>query len=352
MDTNWEPARIGKLKGILTLVVVIAIALIAVIATSIVKIDGDEVGIVEKKLFGGDLPNGKILAVKGENGIQAQILAPGWHVKWAWQYNVTKTKMIEIKQGFIGLVQASDGWSLPLGTIYAPEWDKPDKMLSAEYFLSEGKGFKGPQLSVLKPGKYRINSKLFTVTPVPVVNVQAGSVAVIKSNVGEAVETEERLVEVGQRGIWNKPLGEGEYYLNTKAYEVTMISIRQVKVSYTAERELGEQMKGQPNRPITVRSADGFTFPVDVRITYQIESKNAPLVVAMIGDDELVLTKLVTPRVRAIFRDNAEKVKALDYIQHRSDQGKKSTLMLKEELAKYGVRVLEISIGDGTKNIC
>ncbi|MCJ7692183.1 MAG: SPFH domain-containing protein, partial [Sedimentisphaerales bacterium] len=194
--------------------------------------------------------------------------------------------------------------------------------------------------------KYRLNTKLFTVTSVPVVNVQAGSVAVVKSNVGNVMVTEERLVEVGQRGIWNKPLGEGEYYLNTKAYEVTVISVRQVKVSYTAQREPGEKTKDQPMQPITVRSADGFTFPVDVRITYQIESKNAPRVVAMIGDDELVLTKLVTPRVRAVFRDNAEKVKALDYIQHRSDQGKKSTEMLKEELAKHGVKVLEISIGN------
>jgi regulator of protease activity HflC (stomatin/prohibitin superfamily) len=117
-------------------------------------------------------------------------------------------------------------------------------------------------------------------------------------------------------------------------------------VSYTAQREPGEKTKYQPMQPITVRSADGFTFPVDVRITYKIESKNAPQVVAMIGDDELVLTKIVTPRVRAVFRDNAEKVKALDYIQHRSDQGKKSTEMLKDELAKYGVKVLEISIGN------
>ena len=349
METSWEQVPGGKFKGTLILVVVVLVIFMAVVASSLVKINGDEVGIVEKKLFGGNLPDGKILAVKGENGIQAQILAPGWHVKWAWQYKVKKEKMIEIKQGYLGLLQTSDGRSLPPGMIYAPEWDDPENienMLNAAYFLTEGQGYKGPQLSVLKPGKYRLNTKLFTVTSVPVVNVQAGSVAVVKSNVGNVMVTEERLVEVGQRGIWNKPLGEGEYYLNTKAYEVTVISVRQVKVSYTAQREPGETAKDQPMQPITVRSADGFTFPVDVRITYQIESRNAPLVVAMIGDDELVLTKLVTPRVRAVFRDNAEKVKALDYIQHRSDQGKKSTEMLKEELAKHGVKVLEISIGN------
>lgn len=346
MDATWESIPGAKLKAILVLVAVVVIALIGVIATSVVKIGGDEVGIVEKKLFGGDLPDGQILAVDGENGIQAQILAPGWHVKWVWQYNVTKTKMIEIKEGFVGLVQAADGQSLPPGTIYAPEWDEPKKMLNAEYFLGEEKGYKGPQLSVLKPGKYRLNTRLFTITSVPVTNVRVGTVAVVKSNVGEISDTEDRLVEVDQRGIWNKPLSEGQYYLNTKAYEVTIISIRQVKVSYSAEMELGEKGKAQPLRPITVRSADGFTFPVDVRVTYLLESANAPRVVATIGDDDMVLTKLVTPTVRAIFRNNAEKVKALEYVQNRSVQEQQSAAMLKEELDKYGVTVLAVRIGD------
>ncbi len=346
MDATWERMPINKAKAILILVVLVLIALIAVIVSSIVKIDGDEVGIVEKKLFGGSLPDGKVLAVNGENGVQAQILAPGWHVKWKWQYNITQIKMIEIKTGLVGLIQAADGQSLPAGEIYAPEWEEPGKMLNAEYFLGQGKGYKGPQLSVLSPGRYRINTELFTITVVPVTNVTVGTVTVIKSNVGEAVDSEDRLVEVGQKGVWNKPLTEGKYRLHTEAYEVTPISIRQVKVSYTAEEEPGEGKGYQPMKPITVRSKDGFTFPVDVRMTYKINSEDAPQVVATVGDDALVLTKLVTPAVRAIFRNNAEKVKALEYVQNRSTQESQSTSMLKEELAKYGVTVLAVRIGD------
>ena len=346
MDATWKPIPINKAKATLILVVVVLIALVILIASSIVKIDGDEVGIVEKKMFGGDLPDGKVLAVNGENGVQAQILAPGWHVKWKWQYNVTQIKMIEIKEGFVGLILAADGQSLPAGEIYAPEWEEPKKMRNAEYFLSQGKGYKGPQLSVLSPGRYRINTKLFTITVVPITNVTVGTVAVIKSNVGEIVDTKDRLVEVGQRGIWNKPWTERQYYKNTNAYEVTIVSIRQVKVSYTAEKEQGEGKGYQPMQPITVRSKDGFTFPVDVRMTYKINSEDAPQVVATVGDDALVLTKLVTPAVRAIFRNNAEKVKALEYVQNRSTQEAQSTSMLKEELAKYGVTVLAVRIGD------
>ena len=355
MAENYEYRAVKKLTS-LTIGSVIMFVILGVffmlVLTSIVSVSGDEVGIVERKLLGGDLPEGRVLAVDGENGIQAQVLPPGWHVKWKWLYNVKKIKWTQIKDGHVGLLTAKDGRSLPPDTIYAPLWEDPDKMAGdAKYFLTEGNGYKGPQLSVLTPGNYRINTELFAIKQVPLVDVQTGMVAVVKSNVGEQVETEDRLVEVGQRGIWNKPWIEGQYYANTDAdnvaaYEITMIDTRQVKVSYTADVELGERGGNQPLKPIDVKTLDGFSFPVDVRLIYKIEGKNAPMVVSDIGSDEMVLDKLVTPRVRAIFRNNAEKVKALDYIQLRSLQEKQSASMLKEELAKYGITVLEISIGN------
>jgi uncharacterized membrane protein YqiK len=323
----------------------IIILLLAAIVVSVTNIGGNEVGIVEKKFGGGTLAEGRIISVKGENGIQAQVLAPGWHFfYWPWQYTITKIPVIEIRDGQVGLVQAADGRSLPADTIYAPEWDQPDKMLNAEYFLGEGKGYKGPQLTVLKPGKYRLNPRLFTITNEPVTNVQIGTVAVIKSNVGEPVRTKDRLVEVGQRGIWKKPLGEGQYYLHTKAYEATIIDTRQATISYTPEKD--KPATAEAVSQMTVRSSDGFTFPVDIRVTYQIDYENAPRVVATVGDDAMVLSKLVTPSVRAIFRNNAEKVKALDYVQQRSLQETQSNTLLKEELAKYGVTLLAVRIGD------
>ncbi len=334
---------ISILIGIAIVIAVIAIA----IGSSLVSIDGSKVGIVEKKFGGGKLSSGRILAVDGENGIQSQVLMPGWHFfYWPWQYDITKVKVTEIKEGYVGIVQAADGRSLPTDTIYAPPWADPDKMSDAAYFLGEGQGYKGPQLTVLNPGKYRLNTNLFTVTPVPAINVKVGMVAVIKSNVGERVETPDRLVDEGQRGIWRKALTEGQFYMNTNAYEVTMVSIRQVKVSYTAATERGEGVGAQPLKPITVRSKDGFTFPVDVRITYRIDTQDAPKVVATVGDDALVLNKLVTPAVRAVFRNNAEKVKALEYVQKRSEQETQSAKMLVAELSKYGVTILAVRIGD------
>jgi len=345
MEDAVESVVGGKFRRAVILVVFIIILLLAAILVTVTNIGGNEVGIVEKKFGGGSLAQGRIISVNGENGIQAQVLAPGWHFfYWPWQYTITKIPVIEIKDGQVGLIQAADGRSLPIDTIYAPEWDQPDKMLNAEYFLGQGQGYKGPQLAVLKPGKYRLNPRLFTITNAPVTNVRVGTVAVIKSNVGEQVQTQDRLVEVGQRGIWKKPLGEGQYYLHTQAYEVTMIDTRQATISYTPEKD--KPGIAEAISPMTVRSIDGFTFPVDIRVTYQIDRDFAPRVVATVGDDAMVLAKLVTPSVRAIFRNNAEKVKALDYVQQRSQQEQQSNTLLKEELAKYGVTLLAVRIGD------
>lgn len=44
-------------------------------------------------------------------------------------------------------------------------------MLNAEYFLTNG-GQKGPQLTVLKPGKYRLNRYLFDVKIEDATNIE------------------------------------------------------------------------------------------------------------------------------------------------------------------------------------
>ena len=59
MDDTWERISISKAKVTFVLVAVVSIVFLVLVASSIVKIDGDEVGIVEKKLFGGSLPEGR-----------------------------------------------------------------------------------------------------------------------------------------------------------------------------------------------------------------------------------------------------------------------------------------------------
>ncbi len=329
----------------------LVILLLGIVGSSFRYVGENQVGIVVKNTFGASLPPGKIIATEGEKGPQAEMLPPGWHL-WLWPiiFDVELVPIQVIKEGEVGLLTASDGEPLPAGAIYAPEWnaDEFKKMAEdAKFFLTEGNGNKGPQTSVLTPGKYRLNTKLFTVDVVPVTNVEKATVAVVKSNVGDeapAAVDENPLVEKGERGIWSTALLPKQYYLNTKAFEITSISTAKNVVRYTKmgkdDGPLGEESE------ITVRSSDGFTFPVDVRIEYEIKPADAPLVVANFSDDQDRLRERLNSAVRAIFRNNAESVKALDYVQQRSAQESQSLLLLGEEMRKVGVSITAVRIGD------
>ncbi len=328
--------------------VVALLVLLASFALSSFRLVGEnQIGVVSRNIGGGSLAPGKIIATKGEMGTQAKILPPGWH-PWLWPviYDVDTRFLVEIKEGEIALLTAMDGQPLPPGEIYAPEWDESllKRMAEdAEFFLStEGGGYKGPQASVLTPGKYRINPELFKHEIVDVTNVKKATVGVVKSNVGDVPagvgDTLAALVEKGQRGIWREPLLPQEYYLNTKAYEVTMISTAKWVISYTGSGT------GAQQREIPVRTSDGFDFPVDVRVEYEIKPVDAPLVVALFEDDKEKLLERLNSAVRAIFRNNAETVKALDYVQQRSQQESQSLVMLAEEMTKVGVTVTAVRI--------
>jgi len=295
-------------------ILALAVILVSFVLSSFRYVGDAQTGVVIRTVGGGSLPAGKIIATAGEMGPQADILPPGWH-PWLWPfiYEIETPYVIVIEEGQIALLTASDGLPLPKGEIYAPEWDDADrgKMAGdAHYFLTTGKGYKGPQTSVLKPGTHRINPMLFTHEIVPVTNVKKATVGVIKSNVGDLtsgdIETQDAVVEVGQRGIWKTPKKPQEYYLNTKAYEITMISTAKRVTSYTGTQGEGEQ------REIKVRTSDGFDFPVDVRVEYEIRPIDAPRVVASFGDDKEDMQKRLNSAVRAIFRNNAETVKALE----------------------------------------
>lgn len=328
-----------------------AVVFAVILLSSLRHVGADQVGVVTKNVGPKPLPAGSILAIDGETGPQAEVLGPGWHL-WLWPvvYDVSIFPVVEIRDDEVGLLTTSDGEPLPAGAVFAPAWPEQDlsMMLDAVEFLKSGKGYKGPQTTVLTPGRYRLNPRLYTVDKVPVTNIAPATVAVIKSNVGElpvGVEDLERrgkVVDVGQRGIWREPFGPQKLYLNTEAYEVTAISTAKRVLDFAAG---ASDAKDSMERDITVRSSDGFTFPVDVRVEYQILPVDAPVVVAQLGNDREALRGPLNSAVRAIFRNNAERVKALDYVRGRSQQESQSLAALVGEMRKLGVTITAVRIG-------
>src|SRR6516165_5418175 len=203
---------------------------------------------------GGSLTGGKIVAVDGENGPQARILRPGFQVSLLLNvlYDVDATKTeTEIPDGKVGVLTAKDGAPLRPGQAFADPFPKNPglAMLDAETFLRNG-GQRGPQLTVLTPGKYPLNDYLWKVDIKDAKDVPTGFVGVVKSNVWAEVDfgtlradkptscdvisnkdksegrLEAPIVPVGCVGVWKDSLQPGKYYFNPGAFSITEIDTR------------------------------------------------------------------------------------------------------------------------------
>jgi uncharacterized membrane protein YqiK len=78
-----------------------------------VLIQEREVGIVVKR-YGPSLLPGRLIALAGEAGYQADTLAPGLHFGyWPWKFRIIKAPVTIVSQGEIALVMAADGEPIP-----------------------------------------------------------------------------------------------------------------------------------------------------------------------------------------------------------------------------------------------
>ncbi len=116
---------------------------------------------------------------------------------------------------------------------------------------------------------------------------------------------------------------------------------------------------GNEDWSVSVRSKDGFSFPVDVRVACAVEAKNAPYLVALLGNPDSVLqdeqeneklevleARIILPAVRAIFRNVAETMNALEFVNRRSEIEAIATQRITAELARYRVTCDGVYVGN------
>ncbi|HTK55379.1 MAG TPA: SPFH domain-containing protein [Gemmatimonadales bacterium] len=216
-----------------------------------VIIPGDAIGVVRKRwvLLGANrtLPDGRIIALNGEAGFQADTLAPGLHWGyWPWQYDISVSKFIEIPEGRIGVVDARDGAPLS-DRVFGREVDC-DAFQNARAFLMRG-GERGPQLSVIPPGTYRINPALFSVRQMEVLEIPEGKVGLVTTQdgipltVGEIAGREvpghnlfqdgEAFIKAGgAKGLQSQVMLAGTYYINPNFASVELATMTEVPIGH------------------------------------------------------------------------------------------------------------------------
>jgi hypothetical protein len=327
--------------------------LFAFASTSFVFVPDGHLGHLFRVYGGGSLMDGRIIAANGENGPQAEIFTPGFHARLLLNviYNVdTAKEEVTIPQGKVAILTARDGAPLRSGQAFADPF--PSKlgyqMLDAATFLQNG-GQRGPQLTVLTPGKWRINRYLWDVAEVDAKEVKAGYVGVVKSNVHADIDfgtlkaarpescdviinkdvsagrLDAPIVPVGCIGVWKDSLPPGKYYFPPEAFLITEIDTRAQVWSYAGGYKRSNialtvdskgdivQTRTEENVPIDKDNADravfvkmeGWDVPLELRVVAQVSPSDASCVVAGVGTLKDVEDRVLTPSIRAITRDVA-----------------------------------------------
>jgi uncharacterized membrane protein YqiK len=212
----------------------------------------NNLGIVNKKfvLLGvhRSLPDGKIVALNREAGIQADTLAPGLHWGlWAWQYSVSIVEFTTIPEGKVGIVESRDGRPLAAGRVLAKRVEC-DSFQSGRAFLENG-GERGPQITIIPPGTYRINTALFRITFVAVVEIPDNMVGIITTKEGTPLPTGEiagreaaghKMFQDAQafidsggfKGLQEQVMLAGRYFLNPLFATVEMKEMTTVPIAH------------------------------------------------------------------------------------------------------------------------
>lgn len=236
-------------------------ALGILIWNSVVVVGGSEIALIERRWFGSKMPQGRVVALGNEVGIQARTLGPGLHFLIPFIYKATKSYFTEILDNEIGLIESVDGSSIPAGRIFAEVVTGHNSFQDGEAFIRNG-GQKGPQIELLPPGKYRINPYLFKLTKGNVTEIKDFEIGIVESVDGAAIPEGKifaRAVEGhasfqngdafikngGQKGPQIEIIPPGNYRINPYLFKVTTSSATKI-----SENEIG-----------LVESADGTAIP-------------------------------------------------------------------------------------------
>jgi regulator of protease activity HflC (stomatin/prohibitin superfamily) len=181
----------------------------------------------------------------GQKGPQVQILPPGLYRINPYLFRVEKVPAVNVANNMVGVVVATDGDPISPGRLLGKKVDGHDNYQNGQSFLQTG-GQKGPQIDVLLPGTYRINTKLFQVTIQDATVVPTKKVGLITAKDGEPLPASEYVASTtpghrdfqdaaaflqnkGQRGPQLDFLKPGTYYVNPYMFTMTLDDVLAVQ---------------------------------------------------------------------------------------------------------------------------
>lgn len=171
----------------------------------------------------------------GEKGPQLAILPPGQYQINPHLFLVDIRDAVIITEAEVGIVESVAGMPCAVGRIFADPVEC-DSFQDADAFLKRG-GQKGPQVAVLPPGSYRINTALFSVTSYPATVIPNGHIGLVTAMDGARIpegsllgrkfdghsnfENGDAFIRNGgQKGHQLDVLMPGTYRINTQFFQI------------------------------------------------------------------------------------------------------------------------------------
>src|SRR6266853_2440651 len=291
------------------------------------------------------------LANGGERGPQMGIVATGTFRINTVLFDVKPAPVLDIPENKVGIVTTREGKPLANGEIAGPEIAGHDMFQNPDAFVSNG-GYKGLQTQVLLAGRYFINPRFATVEIVDMVEVAIAHVGVVIAYVGKEGKDvtgdtfrHGNLVSKGEKGVWVDPLDPGKYPINPYTHKVSYVPTANVVLNWATGKSESHQLDKNLST-ITVRSADGFKFNLDVSQIIHIPANEAPKVIARFGSMNNLVTQVLEPTIGNYFRNAAQGSDIIDFLRNRTKRQGEAREAIAAALQEYNVGAVDTLIGD------
>ncbi len=277
--------------------------------------------LVLTSLWGTELPSGEIIAPdESYKGIQLKILPEGRHFINPLLYEAKTYKVVSVPSGNCLVLTRKygneiDAERLKAGDILVEGDETP---LQWDERKQRWDGERGIVRKPLGPGNYYLNPHACSWTIVPAVEIKTEQVGVRTLKVGKTLAGAERanpyLVPEGFRGVQEKPVPPGTYYVNPHAEHIAPVDVQSVTVKFT---------------DLEFPSTDGFTLNPHVIVKFNVQPEMAPNLLVTLTDlgvlyqkyatpqdldRNQVLQKIVLPLIRGYVRIEGSKFDARDFI--------------------------------------
>jgi regulator of protease activity HflC (stomatin/prohibitin superfamily) len=286
--------------------------------------------LVKINMWGNDLPEGEIVAPDDSyKGIQKDVLPEGRHFLNPLLYRYQTHDMLEVPIGKCAILTHKAGDEIA-----------KDRRKRGEFLVEEDEegeiSERGIVRKVLLPGKYRINPHVYSLELVDAVEIKASQVGVRTLRWGKDPRTLKQRESVytvpeDYRGVQEKPVPPGTYYINPYVESIVPVDIDMHQVEFD---------------DIYFPSLDGFNIQPHVRVSYKVMPDRAPELFVMLCDNgqlpqadgtaeekkkNPILQKFVLPLIRGWVRIEGSKYGARDYV---SQQKGPDTINPREQLRK------------------